>query len=169
MEFRGIYYFLSNFYPCKIEHEGIVYNSVEAFYVAMKCNNDQMIDGVFYTIGDFRENVAKLKEAAFAKKLGKKIRLRKDWNEKKFQFMEYGLREKFKDSDLRDRLVATGNTEIIETNLWHDIEWGQCSCEKCNNKGRNLLGKLLMKLRSEFNGTEKKGLEQLFLLQKKNT
>lgn len=162
MEFRGIYYFLSNFSPCKVEHQGITYPSVEHFYVAMKCNNDQMIDGVFYTIGDFRENVAKLKEAAFAKKLGKKIRLRKDWDEKKYQFMEYGLREKFKDPDLREKLVGTGNTEIIETNLWHDVEWGQCSCDKCKNKGKNLLGKLLMKLRSEFNGTQKRGLEQLF-------
>jgi ribA/ribD-fused uncharacterized protein len=162
MEFRGIYYFLSNFSPCKVEHQGIIYPSVEHFYVAMKCNNDQMIDGIFYTVGDFRENVAKLKEAAFAKKLGKRIRLRKDWNEKKFQFMEYGLREKFKDPDLKDRLVGTGNIEIIETNLWHDVEWGQCSCDKCKNKGKNLLGKLLMKLRSEFNGTQKKGLEQLF-------
>ncbi len=162
MEFRGIYYFLSNFSPCKVEHQGITYPSVEHFYVAMKCNNDQMIDGVFYTIGDFRENVAKLKEAAFAKKLGQKIRVRKDWSEKKFQFMEYGLREKFKDPDLRDKLVGTGNIEIIENNVWHDIEWGQCSCDKCKNKGRNLLGKLLMRLRNEFNGTQKKGLEQLF-------
>lgn len=38
--------------------------------------------------------------------------------------MEYGLREKFKDTDLRDKLVGTGNIEIIETNLWHDVEWG---------------------------------------------
>lgn len=39
-----------------------------------------MIDGVFYTIGDFRENVAKLKR--FAKKLGQKIRVRKGAIEK---------------------------------------------------------------------------------------
>lgn len=48
-----------------------------------------MIDGVFYTIGDFRENVAKLKEALFAKKLGQKIRVRKDWSEKEVSI--YGI------------------------------------------------------------------------------
>ena len=76
--------------------------------------------------------------------------------------MEYGLREKFKDTDLRDKLVGTGNIEIIETNIWHDNFWGQCNCDKCKSKGGNKLGKLLMKLRSEFDGTEKRGLEQLF-------
>lgn len=160
-EFRGKYFFLSNFSPCKVEHQGITYNTTETFFVAMKCNNDQMIDGVFYTVGDFREKISKL-EPAIAKKIGQRIKLRSDWEDKKLQFMEYALREKFKDSELKEKLVLTGNLDILEGNFWHDNFWGQCNCDKCKGKGKNKLGKLLMKLRSEFDGTEKRGLEQLF-------
>jgi predicted NAD-dependent protein-ADP-ribosyltransferase YbiA (DUF1768 family) len=52
-KFEGRYSFLSNFYTCSIEHQGIKYPSVEHFYVAMK-SNEQLIDGKYYTTGDFR-------------------------------------------------------------------------------------------------------------------
>ena len=160
--FDGRYAFLSNFYPCKIEHEGIVYNSVEAFYVAMKCNSNQTIDGVYYTPVDFREMIAKIPSPGRVKRIGQKIKIRADWDSKKLEFMTWAVNEKFKDTELKEMLLMTGDVEIVEGNYWHDVEWGQCSCDKCKNKGKNLLGKLLMKLRSEFNGTQKKGLEQLF-------
>ena len=45
--FRGRYVFMSNFYPCKIEHKGITYPSVEHYYVALKVTGMQFIDGVY--------------------------------------------------------------------------------------------------------------------------
>jgi predicted NAD-dependent protein-ADP-ribosyltransferase YbiA (DUF1768 family) len=48
-KFEGRYRFLSNFYPCEIEHQGIKYPSVENFYVAMKVNDQQLINGKYYT------------------------------------------------------------------------------------------------------------------------
>jgi ribA/ribD-fused uncharacterized protein len=159
--FNGKYGFLSNFYPCTIEYQGITYPSVEHYYVAMKSNNDQMIDGKYYTAGDFRELVSKVTTAGKAKRLGRVIKIRTDWDEKKLGFMEWALRQKFKDPELRDMLLSTGSIQLIEGNYWHDIFWGQCTCEKCANKGKNHLGKLLMQIRSELDGTQKKGLESI--------
>lgn len=79
--FKGKYAFLSNFYPCRIEYQGIVYKSVEAFYVAMKVNNDQMIDGRYYTAGDFRELISKIDSPGKVKRIGKVIKVRSDWDE----------------------------------------------------------------------------------------
>lgn len=160
--FDGRYSFLSNFYPCEIEYQGIKYPSVEHYYVAMKCNNDQMIDGVYYTRGDFRELISRISTAGKAKILGRKIKLRSDWDEKKLEVMKWGLNQKFKSDELQQLLLSTGNEEIIEGNWWHDNFFGSCTCAKCGDRGNNHLGKLLMMIRSELNGTQRKGLESIF-------
>lgn len=161
-KFEGKYSFLSNFYPCEITYQGIKYPSTEHYYVAMKCNNDQMIDGIFYTSSDFRELVSKVPTAGKVKRLGRKIKLRSDWEEKKLEIMKIGLNLKFKIPVFRDLLLSTGSEELVEGNYWHDCVWGQCICDKCVGKGKNHLGKLLMQVRSELNGTQRRGLEQLF-------
>lgn len=148
--FRGRYVFLSNFYPCKIEHKGIVYPSVEHYYVALKVTGMQFIDGVYYTAPDFRELIARIPDAGDVKKLGKRVKVRSDWNEKKLEFMEWGIREKFKDIKLAEMLLETGDSELIEGNNWHDVYYGKCSCHKCNGSGENYLGKILMKIRKEL-------------------
>jgi ribA/ribD-fused uncharacterized protein len=149
-KFEGRFRFLSNFYPCKIEHKGITYPSVEHYYVAMKVTEMQLIDGKYYTAADFREMLPKIKEAGDVKKLGQRIKVRKDWDEKKFDFMDWGVREKFKDEYLGDLLLSTGDQDLIEGNWWHDIYWGVCSCTKCTGKGENNLGKILMSVREEL-------------------
>ena len=45
-------------------------------------------------------------------------------------------------SELREKLIATGDKELIEGNHWNDRFWGVC-----RGKGQNHLGKLLMELR----------------------
>lgn len=81
--FNGRYYFLSNFYPCSIRHQGLEYKSVETFYVAMKSDSDQYINGKYYTSGDFREMISRLDNPGLAKKIGRVIKIRKDWDSKK--------------------------------------------------------------------------------------
>jgi ribA/ribD-fused uncharacterized protein len=148
--FRGRFVFLSNFYPCKIEHKGINYPSVEHYYVALKVTGMQFIDGVYYTAPDFRELIARILDAGDVKKLGRRVKVRSDWGEKKLEFMEWGVREKFKDPKLGEMLLDTDNLELIEGNNWHDVFWGKCSCPKCNGSGENHLGKILMKIREEL-------------------
>lgn len=132
--FFGDYRWLSNFEPCIVEYEGLVYPSSEAAYQAAKCE-----------IKAHRERFLMI-DAARAKSLGRLIIIRKDWNEIKLQVMQDILVSKFnKNSYLRNQLIATGNKFLEETNWWHDIFWGVC-----NNKGENNLGKVLMKIRESM-------------------
>lgn len=156
--FRGKYWFLSNFHPCDIEYQGIVYPSVEHYYVAMKVKNDQTLNGRYYTAADFKEYLAKIKSPEIVKKIGTMIKVRSDWEEKKIEFMTYGIKEKFKNEELKEQLISTGNDQIIEGNYWHDCFWGQCNCDRCKGKGKNNLGKIIMKVRDELTDNVKPNL-----------
>lgn len=149
-KFQGRYYFLSNFYPCKIEHQGIIYPSVEHFYVALKVNTLQFIDGKYYTAPDLRELISKIPLAQDVKKIGQRVKLRTDWGEKKLDFMNLAITQKFSDESLAEQLIDTGGFELVEENWWHDNFWGNCNCLKCGNSGENNLGKILMKVRLEL-------------------
>jgi N-glycosidase YbiA len=154
--FSGRYSFLSNFYPCEIEYQGIKYPTVEAYYVAMKVNSNQIINGIHYSLNDFREMISKISTPGQVKRLGRKVSLRKDWNEIKLELMNWAVREKFKDENLKELLLSTGDQELIEGNTWNDTFWGVC-----NGKGKNHLGKILMKVRDELRGIKRTGLEEI--------
>ena len=52
---------------------------------------------------------------------------------------------------LKERLLATGDEELVEGNEWHDNYWGNCTCDNCKDiPGRNQLGKTLMKVRADI-------------------
>lgn len=74
--------------------------------------------------------------------------MRSDWEEVKLGVMEGLLREKFSDPELRRKLLATGERELVEGNDWGDSFWGVCA-----GRGKNHLGRLLMKLREELRAT----------------
>ena len=156
-KFEGRWRFLSNFYPCKIEHQGIDYPSVEHFYVAMKVNDEQLINGRYYTPGDFREMISTIEGAGLVKKIGQQVKIRRDWETKKLEVMNWGVREKFKNNELKELLLSTEDQELIEGNWWKDTFWGVC-----NGKGKNHLGKILMDVRNELRGEKRTGLESIF-------
>ena len=136
--FEGKYKFLSNFYPVEILVDGISYPSVEHAYVAAK-TEDQNI----------KQKIASIPTAAEAKKFGRTIKRSKDWDTNKISIMLDLLIKKFEHDDLRKRLKNTEGYEITEENWWHDNFWGDCDCHKCEDiKGQNVLGKLLMKVRT---------------------
>lgn len=150
-KFEGRWRFLSNFYPCKIEHQGITYPSNEHYYVAMKVNDEQLINGRYYTPGDFREMIATIESPAIVKKLGQKIKVRKDWDSKKLEIMNWGVREKFNNNPiLKELLLSTEDEQLVEGNEWRDTFWGVC-----DGKGKNHLGKILMDVRDELKGIKK--------------
>jgi hypothetical protein len=148
--FSGKYSFLSNFYTCSVKYQGINYPSVEHFYVAMKSNDVQLVDGVHYTSDDFRKMISLVSSAGLVKKIGSGINIRSDWKTEKISFMNFGIREKFKNVKLAEMLLSTGDSELIEGNYWHDCWWGKCDCERCLGKGKNKLGIILMKVRKEL-------------------
>lgn len=146
--FIGQYDFLSNFYFRDIVYEGIAYPTVENAFQAAKILKDtpKATNLERVRLGFVRVT------PSMAKHKGGRIVLRDDWEEIKDQVMYDILKIKFtSNKDLRDRLISTGNVYILDGNSHHDNYWGQCNCEKCiNEKGQNVLGKLLMRVREEI-------------------
>ena len=146
--FSGKYFFLSNFYQYEDPHLADVlwgYASMEHYYQAMKCA-DHTSRAMFKRPG---------LRAGQAKRLGRIVELRPDWEQIKDEVMLTGLRIKFdidrEDGRLAQMLVDTGDAILIEGNHWHDNYWGVCYCPKCkDNGGDNRLGHLLMQVRSEL-------------------
>ena len=135
--FEGKYVFLSNFYPASAticDFMGIGYPTVEHYFQAMKSL-------------DFAERVkiAAAPTPGAAKRMGRRVALRADWEEIKKDIMYRGLCMKFSDHELQEKLLATGNVYLEEGNQWHDTYWGVC-----DGVGRNQLGHLLMRVRKEL-------------------
>jgi ribA/ribD-fused uncharacterized protein len=82
-----------------------------------------------------------------AKTLGRCVELRPDWEDIKLDVMKLFVTKKFTEStDLRTRLIATGDAELIEGNPWRDQFWGVYT-----GIGENHLGKILMQVRAAIN------------------
>lgn len=132
--FTGNYRFLSNFYPCNIYYCGINYPSTEHAYQATKTNSPEE-----------KFKIAKLDTPGRAKRYGQLLKIREDWDQIKLKVMKDLLIIKFRDSMLKQKLLDTGNQELIEGNTWNDTFWGICY-----GKGKNNLGKLLMIIRDRI-------------------
>lgn len=137
--FEGEYAFLSNFYFSPMIINNVVYTTNEHYFQAMKSLNPKE-----------RQAIVLAPTPGKAKHLGRKVSLRKDWEDIKEEVMLTGLRHKFSNPELRKKLLATGNEELIEGTTWHDNYWGICDCEACGGQGKNRLGKLLMQVREEL-------------------
>jgi ribA/ribD-fused uncharacterized protein len=132
----------SNFYPVTVTLEGLSFPSVEHGFQAAKTKN------IF-----LRKKIAEIpaNEAGKAKRAGRRLILRSDWDMIKISIMKYLLIQKFSVPPFKEALLNTKNCNIVEGNYWHDNYWGDCYCPKCKNKkGQNVLGKLIMKIRNEL-------------------
>jgi hypothetical protein len=98
-----------------------------------------------------REMIAAYLYPGQAKKAGRGVDLRPDWEDLKLGVMAHGLRRKFEHPELRQKLIDTYPHALVEGNYWHDNVWGDCMCPKCvSSAGRNLLGQLLEVLRTHL-------------------
>ena len=72
--------------------------------------------------------------------------------------MEEFVSRKFQIPELRNKLLATGDANLVEGNTWCDNYWGICTCSKCINNPvideKNKLGTILMKVRNEIKDSE---------------
>lgn len=133
--FVGKYSFLSNFWPSPVEFGGETYPTVEHAYQAAKT----------FDLAE-RERIKNLSHPGQAKRAGRKVTIRDDWENVKVSIMEELVYQKFtKDDTLRLQLCATESIFIEETNTWGDTFWGVC-----NGKGKNVLGNILMHVRKEI-------------------
>lgn len=137
-EFNGEHRWLSNFWPAQVELDGDVYPTVENAYQAAK------------TAQLFRAPFMRCKPHE-AKQGGKRVLIREDWNEVRVDVMRKLIQQKFAlGSHLGNKLLATGDTELIEGNTWGDTFWGVC-----NGVGKNNIGKLIMEQREALRSTLK--------------
>lgn len=133
----------SNFYPCKVEFDGIVYQNSEAAWQAQK------------TLAKHKRMEFSTMLPSEAKRAGRRVTLREDWESIKYDLMVAVLEAKFtQNKELGEVLKSTGDATIVEdTTGWHDNLWGSCSYPRCDGiTGQNLLGKALMQVRDELNG-----------------
>ena len=135
-KFVGKYDFLSNFYEATVTWQGLTYANSEAAFQAGKVITTE--ERQAFTVLD----------PAKAKRLGRKVALRPDWEEIKTGVMEEVVRAKFtQHPDLAERLLATGDAQLVEGTLWNDTCWG---IDLHTGVGENRLGIILMKVRDEL-------------------
>ena len=132
--FSNEFSFLSNFYEIPLEYKGYTFTSTEAAFMAEKSGNP--------------EDFARFTEyhPGKAKREGLKVILRPDWEDVKIPIMKAIVKAKFEQHpELKTKLLATENLELIEGNSHDDTFWGIC-----NGIGQNNLGLILMEIRKEL-------------------
>lgn len=131
--FRNEYFFLSNFFPSPIKVNGLIYPSVENAFQAFK-TTDKSKRILFTKITPLE-----------ARRLGRKIELRSDWEKIKLVVMYKLVYIKFSTNpELKKKLLATNDEILVEGNNYGDSYWGVITE---TNFGKNYLGKILMRVR----------------------
>jgi len=138
--FRGEYDFLSNFYVTPVGD----YPSSENNFQAMK-SLDPKVRYAF---------MSPSMTPAMAKRLGRAIKVREDWEQIRDQVMLDIVRVKFRNQQLRSMLLQTSTKYLFEGNNWHDVYWGvcdgHCRTPHAEPEGLNKLGKILEQVRYEI-------------------
>lgn len=133
--FSGRYRFLSNFCPSPFDFRGAVAPTVEHAFQACKTESTVAF-----------EKILAADTPTDAKRLGRAVYLRRDWDFVKLGIMRELLALKFANrSRLAELLVATADHALVEGNTWGDTFWGVCG-----GRGENWLGHLLMARRAEL-------------------
>lgn len=84
-----------------------------------------------------------------AKRLGRSVTLRSDWETIKFDIMIAAqLLKCIYEPDYHYLIMNTPNHEFVEYNNHHDNIWGTCLCEKCKTLPKqNLLQQVLINIK----------------------
>ena len=130
--FRGEYFFLSNFYEAPVTYKGLTYSNNEAAFQAQKCLTEE------------EKKLFTKVSPSEAKRMGRRVKLRPDWEIVKENEMRNIVKAKFEQNPyIAEKLLATGDAYLEEGNTWGDRTWGTV-----NGVGRNLLGNILMDIRT---------------------
>jgi ribA/ribD-fused uncharacterized protein len=148
ISFTGRYAFLSNFHPSPVRilvgGDWVKCATVEHAYQASKTLNKR-----------WRTKIIECPTPGAAKRMGNKIDKVVYWDDVKRIVMLELLRQKFSRAKFRHKLLATGGSELVEGNNWHDTFWGVCMCGACEIettgdwRGENWLGRLLERVRAD--------------------
>ncbi len=134
--FREEYSFLSNFYPSPFYLAGSRYLTGEHAFQSMKTKNVSE-----------RALIQMQRSPSDAKRAGRKVTLRDDWETIKVYVMYKVVFEKFNQNPaLMNLLISTGDAKLYEVNTWGDTYWGVDT----KGNGLNHLGEILMRVRYEL-------------------
>jgi ribA/ribD-fused uncharacterized protein len=132
--FVGEYRWLSNYFPCRVEWEGRLYGSAEAAYHSGKYPAAER--DVFTRLDpDPARKLSRVKPYDTAAWEARKVRTMREVTWAKFS----------QNPELAQRLLATGDRYLEETNWWGETIWGVYQGE-----GQNLLGIILMDVRARL-------------------
>ena len=134
--FRGRHHFLSNYYAEALDLYGRRYPTAEHAYQCQKAR-------------DAKEAlwIEDSPTPGEAKRRGRKVAMRPDWDTVRFQIMREVLKAKFAPhSQMAVLLLETGDEMLVEVN-WGDRFWGQTMNADYALVGSNYLGRLLMEIR----------------------
>ena len=127
----------SNFAQFPIKLKGKIWPSTEHYFQAQKFAGTSQETAI--------QNAASPIKAAEMGR-NRKIRIRPNWDNVKDNVMHEATRAKFSQhADLKAMLLATGDAKIVE-HTDTDAYWGDGG----DGKGLNKLGKILMRVREEF-------------------
>ncbi len=133
------YGWLSNFERSPQEVDDFIYPTNEHYYQSQKAKDRNTFLWISSAPSPYLAMIA-----------GRALRpyeLVEDWEDKKVSIMLKGLRAKFKNHDLRQKLLDTGDA-ILHEDSPTDMFWGK--------KGKDMLGKLLMHVRDEIRSGKNK-------------
>jgi ribA/ribD-fused uncharacterized protein len=145
-DFDGVYFFLSNFYPMSFNYKGLSIPSSEHLYQALKAVD---VFDFFAIIG--------APDAKASKKMGRKVKMRPDWDTIKDNVMMHILAWKFHpDAGMHFALKSTDDAKLVEGNWLGDTYWGVCKGE-----GQNKLGECLMRIRELLQNDDTAELDRI--------
>lgn len=108
--FTGRFTFLSNFSSSALDIDGILYPTAEHAFQAGKTTSRSM-----------QQQIALAVTPGKAKRLGRSVSLREDWEQYKIPYMRRVLEAKFAPhTGLANKLLGTGGHYIMEGNDWGD-------------------------------------------------
>eukprot|EP00243_Klebsormidium_subtile_P003514 TRINITY_DN16932_c0_g1_i1.p1 TRINITY_DN16932_c0_g1~~TRINITY_DN16932_c0_g1_i1.p1 ORF type:complete len:160 (+),score=39.82 TRINITY_DN16932_c0_g1_i1:257-736(+) len=138
---KGEFGEFSNFFPAPIELDGKTWPTTEHYFQAQKFHDEAL-----------QERIRTLTSPGAAAKEGRKRSnpLREDWERVKDDVMLTALRAKFTEhEDLKAVLLSTGERNLVE-HTTNDSYWADGG----DGSGRNVLGQLLVRLRSELRAAQ---------------
>jgi len=172
LEFTGANRFLSNFYPCVFEYKGYFWPTSEHAFQAMKVfkgtgprfryDLDSIWRFVFPNIKKpvlvtedlFMYEFTRIPGPSKAKKAGRIVQKREDWDTIRVNVMQEVVNAKFMPNTRMAVLLLRTGDALLEEGNWHgDDFWGVCFRK---GTGQNHLGKCLMHRRAELHSLQSK-------------
>jgi len=134
---NGKYGEFSNFAQFPIKLKGKLWKTTEHYFQAQKFSGSEYANKI-------RKATSPMKAAELGRT--RKVKIRPNWDNMKDNVMYEALEAKFtQHKKLKELLLSTAEKILIE-HTENDSYWGDGG----NGKGKNRLGKLLMKLRTEL-------------------